>query len=124
MSLGINPTPVKAYSIPDLVQGLEFYQDKIYLSTSWGLNFSHVYVYQESSLINQGNINILGHNLPLYAIDSASLIADHKIAPMSEEVAIVDGLLYVNCESASSKYLFGRFTGGKWLYATDPTKME
>ena len=52
-------------------------------------------------------------------LDSSVLKTDLKIAPMSEEIEIVDGKLYVMCESASNKYIFGKFTGGKWCYATD-----
>lgn len=33
---GICPTPVKAYSMTDQVQGLAVNDGKIYLSTSWG----------------------------------------------------------------------------------------
>ena len=42
---------------------------------------------------------------------------------MSEEIVLVDGKTYVMCESASDKYKFGKFTGAKWCYATDLTKM-
>ena len=120
---GINPTPVKAYSMPDQVQGLSVYQGKIYLSTSWGLSFSLIYEYDQAKLSNEGNISLLGCELPLYAMDSASLTNTYKIAPMSEEMAFVDGKLYVHSESASNKYIFGKFTGGKWIYKTDLSKM-
>lgn len=122
--LGINPTPIKAYSMPDHVQGLEINDGKIYLSTSWGLSFSHILEYDESKLVLQGEKEVLGYTLPLYAMDSESLVNDYKIAPMSEEMAFVDGMLYVNCESASNKYIFGKFTGGKWMYKTNLEEMK
>ncbi len=122
--LGINPTPVKAYSLPNQVQGLEIYDEKIYLSTSYGLAFSHVLEYDLSALQYQGDKEILGYTLPLYALDGKSLLYDYKIAPMSEEIVFVDGMLYVNCESASNKYIFGKFTGGKWMYKTNLEKMR
>ena len=123
---GIDPQPNLAYSLPNQVQGMTFSPDgeRVYLSTSWGLSFSHILEYDMTTLQKQGEITVLGKTVPLYAMDSASLIQDHKIAPMSEEMAFVDGKLYVLSESASSKYIFGRLTGGKWCYATDMEKMK
>lgn len=116
---GINPVPVKAYTLPDLAQGMCFDDGKIYVSTSWGTAQSHIYQYEESQLQLQGIIALLGTELPLYAMDSAALLVDGVIAPMSEEITIVDGKLYTMCESASNKYIFGKFTSAKWCYATD-----
>ncbi len=120
---GVSAQPIKAYSLPNQVQGLTINDGKIYLSTSWGLSFSHILEYDESQLTTQQNISVVGYTLPLYVLDSQSLIKDYKIAPMSEELAFVDGKLYVHSESASNKYIFGKFTGGKWLYKTDLNKM-
>lgn len=89
------------------------------MSSSWGTAQSHIYQYDESLLQLQGNILLLGTELPLYALDRAALRRDGVIAPMSEEIAIVDGKLYTMCESASNKYIFGKFTSAKWCYATD-----
>ncbi|MBE7083526.1 MAG: hypothetical protein E7373_02845 [Clostridiales bacterium] len=121
---GINPTPVKAYSMPDQVQGLNFNNGKVYLSTSWGLSFSHILEYDLNKLSLEDEIEVLGTTLPLYAMDSASLLNDFKIPPMSEEVVFIQGKLFTSCESASSKYIFGKFTGGKWFYATDLEKFN
>ncbi len=123
---GIANQPTVAYSLPSQVQGMTFSPDgeRVYLSTSWGLSFSHILEYDMTALEKQGEITVLGKTVPLYAMDSASLVKDHKIAPMSEEMAFVDGKLYVLSESASSKYIFGRLTGGKWCYATDMEKMK
>jgi hypothetical protein len=57
-------------------------------------------------------------------MDRTSLEATYKIAPMSEELFMKDGKLYIMCESACSKYIFGNFIGGRWCYATDLTKMK
>lgn len=115
---GINPVPEKAYSMREQVQGVTFNDGKMYLSTSWGVAFSHIFVYDLEKTTSD-NLNVLGADIPVYHLDGASLIVDMKIPPMSEEIAIVDGKLYVSCESASNKYIFGKFTGGKWCYATD-----
>ena len=41
---------------------------------------------------------------------------------MAEEIAAVDGKLYTMCESATNKYIFGKFTSAKYCYATDLSK--
>ena len=33
-----------------------------------------------------------------------------------------DGKLYTMCESATNKYIFGKFTSAKYCYATDLSK--
>jgi len=123
---GIVPNPTLAYSLPAQVQGMTFSEDgeRVYLSTSWGLSFSHILEYDVQKLQKQGDMGILGSSVPLYAMDSAALIKDYRIAPMSEEMAMVDGRLYVLSESASDKYIFGRLIGGKYCYATDLEKMK
>ncbi|MBQ5362393.1 MAG: hypothetical protein IIU63_03510 [Clostridia bacterium] len=122
--LGISTTPIKAYSIPGRVQGMCFNGDRVYVSTSWSFAFSYILEYDLTRSEEQGTIEVMGTTVPLYAMDSASLIKDYKIAPMSEELAFVNGKLYVYCESACSKYLLGRLIGGKWCYATDLGKMK
>ena len=64
-------------------------------------------------------VTVSGISIPLYELDSASLIKDYKFAPMSEEIVFVDGKLYTMCESASDKYIFGNLTNAKWCYYTD-----
>ncbi len=121
---GIVPTPVCAFSLPDKVQGVCFDGDKMYLSTSYGLAFSRIYEHRPSYEDKNGTITLLGCELTLYAVDSSSLVYDYKIPPMSEEIVFLDGELYVMCESASNKYIFGKFTGGKWCYKTNLEEMK
>ena len=113
----LNPVPCEAYSLPGLVQGMCFDGETVYLSTSYGLAFSHIYAYDTSALALQGMIA----DVPLYAMDSASLTDTLKLPPMSEEIEVLDGRLYTMCESASQKYFFGKLTGGAWCYATPLT---
>lgn len=115
---GLDPVPVKAYSLPDLVQGMCFAGGKVYLSTSYAVAFSHIFVYDDAKAEAQGEIDGEKGKLPLYALDSAALVDDLKFPPMAEEIEILDGRIYTMCESASSKYVFGKLTGGKWCYAT------
>ncbi|MBQ2945059.1 MAG: hypothetical protein IJD95_00660 [Clostridia bacterium] len=121
---GIDPEPSRAYTIRDKVQGLEIANGKIYLSTSWGISHSVIYEYDESKLVNEGTVNIIGKTLPLYSLDSVSLLNEYTVAPMSEELVMLDGKLYIMCESACNKYIFGKLTDGKWCYATDLEEMK
>ena len=121
---GISANPSKVYSIRDYVQGMWVEDGKFYLSTSHGLSHSLIYVYDEANMTEEGTIKIIGRTLPLYSMDSASLVATYQIAPMSEELFMKDGKLYIMCESACSKYIFGKFISAKWCYATDLSKMK
>ncbi len=122
--LGVDATPQKAYSLPNEVQGICIDNGKMYLSTSYGLAFSHIYEHDISRLTQENNATILGVDLPVYSLTSQSLDYDYKIAPMSEEILMVDNLLYVICESASTKYIFGNLIGARWCHKTDLTKMR
>ena len=111
---GLEMLPSKAYALPDLTQGMAAKDGKIYTSQSYALAFSTIGVYDISKLQEIGEFA----DVPLYALDSASKIKDLKFPPMSEEIEFVDGKMYTMCESASSKYIFGIFTGGEWCYST------
>lgn len=120
--LGINPNLISVYSICEKVQGATIHNGKIYLSTSWGVDFSTIRIY-DLSKASKSTIDFFGKtDLPLTYIDNSCLVKDLKIAPMSEELVFVDNNLYILIESASNKYIFGKFTGGQWMYATDLEK--
>lgn len=122
--LGIDTVPKKAYSLPNKVQGLLVANNRIYLSTSFGASFSHVLEYNKSSLTEEKYDTFLGATIPVYSLDSSSLLNDYEIAPMSKEMVMVDNELYVMNESASTKYIFGNFIGARWCYKTDLSKMS
>lgn len=120
---GLKEKPIKAFSLPDLVQGMCFYNGNVFISTSYGPAFSHISVYKEENLIkNTDEYQVLGAKIPLYVLSSESMTSSKKIAPMSEEIVTRNGKLYVMCESASDKYIFGKFTSSKYCYATDIEK--
>ncbi|MBQ8340737.1 MAG: hypothetical protein IJY16_09855 [Clostridia bacterium] len=116
---GVAASATCAYSLPDQVQGMCIAEGKAYLSTSWGLSFSYIYEHDMTELSDEGTITVLGEELPLYAMDSGSLVEEYQLPPMAEEIVMLEGRLYVVGESASSKYIFGKFTEGKWCYSTD-----
>lgn len=115
---GILPEMEKAYSIPGLVQGMCLdAKGRICLSTSYATAFSHIYIYDNPR--QEGEITVLGQTVPRYVLDSSSLAVDIKLAPMAEEIVVVDGKIYTMCESATDKYIFGKFTSARYCYATD-----
>lgn len=118
---GISPKIEKAYSAPDLVQGMCFdEQGRMYISTSYASAFSHIYIYNPTSA--EDEITVLGQVVPLYVLDSSTICGDIKAPPMSEEIVITNGKLYTMCESATNKYIFGKLTSAKYCYATDVSK--
>ena len=114
---GIEREPFEVYSVTDLVQGMDTYNGRIYLSTSYGTANSHIYVYDKPE--SRKDLKIAGLSLPLYELDSSTLIKDYKYPPMAEEIVCVDERIYTMCESASDKYIFGKLTGAAKCYSTD-----
>lgn len=119
---GINPEPEMLYSLPDQVQGLNYVNGKIFCSTSWGTASSHILEYDADKVLI-GSISFMDRQLPIAYLDSSCLLHDYKIAPMSEELVFLKDKMYTMCESASNKYIFGKFTSAKWCYATDLKKL-
>jgi hypothetical protein len=115
---GVNPNPVSAYSTTGLVQGMTFTENEIVLSTSYGLATSHLYYYSTSK-ITTGAITLKDYptEIPLYYLDSTCLVDDVKAPPMSEEIIYKDGRIYTITESASNKYIFGKFMSGYHSYS-------
>lgn len=105
---------IAAYSIPDLIQGMCFSDDAIYLTSSWALGKSIVYKYSLSSLQASGSKEVCGQTVPLYLLTLSNASASYILPPMAEEIEFVDGRFYINNEAASDKYVFGKFTGANW----------
>ncbi len=122
--LSVEHTPSFVMALPDAVQGIYVDDNALYLSTSWGASFSHIYEYSLSSLVAEEEISFMGQTLPLYYLDHASAAEDHRLPPMAEEIVVLDGTLYTMCESASNKYLFGKLTSSRFCYATELVKMK
>lgn len=116
---GLSEEISKAYSIPSLVQGMCFNDGKVYLSTSYGVKFSNVYSYDVNAAEIRENQKVMGKFVELVVFDEKSLLKQTQIAPMAEEIVIVDQKAYIMCESASNKYIFGKFTSAKYCYATN-----
>ncbi len=119
---GISPTPVCAISTKMKVQGAAFTEDGIILSTSLGLSPSELQFHAISS-ISTDEITVPAeageHTLPLYYLDSSTKTHVISAPPMAEEIVVRDGRIYVMNESASAKYIFGRFLGMEAFYSIE-----
>lgn len=119
--------PTMIYSVPDLAQGMCLTPSgRICISTSYAVALSHIFVYDVSG-IDQGSmttakaseIDFISADTPLVFLDSSTLSEDVRLFPMSEELVLVGGRVYIMNESASSKYIFGKLTGGSRLYSIE-----
>ena len=117
---GISPLPTAVYSIPDDVQGATF-DDKgcIYFSASGGYSASHILAFDVAKMPRAEDITVGEARAPHYLTVAASQCAEYKNPPMSEEIVIVEGKLYVMNEYSSSKFVVGRFSGARYCYAID-----
>lgn len=108
-------TPLKIYSIPNKVQGMCITDSgKIIFSTSYGLTDSEYLVYDESGARDSG-----------LTLDGASVfILEDRIMQingpaMSEELDFSNGKVITLSESASDKYIFGKFFFANDIVALD-----
>ena len=111
---GKTTTAKLAYSIPIQIQGMCFEGNFVYLTTSWGLGKSFVYKYDLNKITQSGTKQVCGETVPLYNLTMQNMEACYTLPPMAEEIEYVDGRFYITNESASDKYVFGKYTGGRW----------
>lgn len=111
-----NPAPAVIYSLPNKVQGFCITDSgRLVLSTSYGISASHYLVYDLevdpvgdlSSLVTLAKEEMDG--VPVIYLDKESLVEDVRGPAMSEDLDYHDGLVVTVMESASNKYLFGKF---------------
>lgn len=118
--LGIaDTTPALLLSVPGQVQGFAMTQDGGFvLSSSFGLSSSILRFYNGISLDQpSASLDVNGTEVPVYFLDDDLLARVIEAAPMSEEIEVKDGRLYVLFESACQKYLFGNFMRGRSVYS-------
>ena len=116
LPFGVNQTPVAAYSATGLVQGMTFAEDKIVLSTSYGFSASHLIFYDLSKAQTE-NKAVGTYELDVTYLDSSCRVREVKAPPMSEEIVYKDGAIFIMTESASNKYIFGKFMSGRYMYS-------
>lgn len=104
-AIGDLSAPVRIYSIRDLVQGICFTPDgKVVMSTSCGLNSSGYYVYDLADATESGKIL---DGAPVYYLDKPEEKTDGPA--MAEGLDFYKGKIITLTESASNKYIFGKF---------------
>ncbi len=107
--------PDRVYSVRDKVQGICFTEDgKIVLSTSYGLADSVYYVYNESEAVDSG---LTQDGAPVYLLTKC--IKEVKGPAMSEGLDVRNGKVITLTESASDKYIYGKF-----FFANDIVELD
>lgn len=106
--------PDKVYSIRDKVQGICFKNGKIVLSTSYGLADSFYYIYNEADCVKSGETL---DGAEVYFVNNC--IKEFKGPAMAEGLEYYDGKVITMSESASNKYIFGKFFFANKIVALD-----
>ncbi|MCF0107935.1 MAG: hypothetical protein HUJ59_02890 [Bacilli bacterium] len=98
--------PLEVISICDKVQGFTVTPTgKYVLSTSYGIASSHFYIYDEACKKTTGKTMF---GAPLFVLENP--VKDMLAPPMMEDLDIYkDGTVITLTESASNKYIFGKF---------------
>ena len=110
--------PDKIYSIGDYAQGVCFTPDgKIVISTSYGLTSTVYYVYNEADATDSGNVL---DGAPVYFLGDC--IRELNGPAMGEDLDWYDGRVLTLTESASNKYIFGKFFFANDIVALDFNK--
>lgn len=98
---GWKSEPKFAISIRGLVQGFAIAGEEIFLSCSYGLPNSTIYVYTN---ILGGETKDTFEGVPLYRLDKTNLLRTLDAPCMSEGIAVKEGRLFVLFESDAQKY--------------------
>ena len=110
--------PACVYSIPDRVQGACFSENHVFLSQSHGFLPAEILAYSLDDLRQSGSKEVLGKVVPLYILTEENAAKKTKIPPMSEEMVIVDGKIYIVFEAASNRYQIGKLLGLDRIWST------
>jgi len=97
--------PLEIYSVRNKVQGFAVTDDgRFVLSTSYGLDSSHIYVYNSDCLVDA---NQTLDDAPVYYLVNHT--KDLFCPAMSEDLDVSNGKVITLTESACNKYIFGKF---------------
>ena len=100
-------TPIAVYTLRNNVQGICFTPNgKVVLSTSYGLTDTIYYVYDLGSAADSG---LTFDGAPVYYLDD--LEKEIHGPAMGEDLDYFNGRIITLTESASQKYIFGKFFG-------------
>ena len=118
-AIGDLSAPVRIYSIRDCVQGICFTPDgKVVMSTSYGLSSSGYYVYNVADATESGKTL---DGAPVYYLEKT--IGEVDGPAMAEGLDYYKGKIITLTESASNKYIFGKFFFAYDIVALDVDAM-
>lgn len=107
--------PVKIYSIRDKVQGFCItYNGTVVLSTSYGMANSKYYIYYDKDIKKTSETY---EGVELIKLDNYSKVINGPA--MSEDLEYANNRVYCLTESASNKYIFGKFFFANYIYSLD-----
>lgn len=110
--------PDKIYSIRNKVQGICFTDEgEVILSTSYGLTDSVYYIYEENKAVDSG---LTLDGAPVYFLTEVK--RQFNGPAMSEGLAEYKGQVITMTESASDKYIFGKFFFADQIVSLDLSK--
>ncbi len=120
----IDVEPEVALAVPDLAQGLEVFDDKIFISTSYGISKSRLLVF-ENVLKQTEKHQFVAENkkIPLFVLGSRQLLKTLYMPAMSEGVSIVDGRIYILFENSAKKYFYLTRTKIKNIFSLEMNKI-
>lgn len=97
-------------SVPGLVQGFAIRNGVIAISRSWGLSSSSIEFYRGMEQTGKVVMKDLYSSkvVPIYYIGEKNLIKTVAAPAFSEDLAVRDGRVIVNFESACNKYKIGK----------------
>ena len=90
----------------------------MFLSRSHGFLPAEILTYSLTDLKQSGTKMVMGNEVPLYILTEDNASKKTKIPPMSEEMVIVDGKMYILFEAASNRYQIGKLLGLDRIWAT------
>lgn len=97
--VGISPTPVMAYSIPANVTGIDFLNERIYLSTSSKTSPSKVYEFYDDAFISDGRYAVLSpdgeDNVSLYKFTTDCFSKAYTLPMGAQEFITMDARIYL-----------------------------
>lgn len=115
---GFSSSPVRAYSIPDRVQGVCATADeKLIFSTSYGLASSHILTYDTEGMQPDDYFSTSSGDVPLFILDSRTQIGNLEAPPMTEGIETHEGRIFICDESATNKYIFGKLYGAGKVFS-------
>lgn len=127
LPLGVSEIPEMALSIQSRVQGISFIDGKkLVMSASSVFQGSQLYVhdYQKALAGYEDKIVVDGREIPVYFLDSGTLLNCIEVLPKSEGITVSEYRLYMIFESASNKFKYGKLLDSEYVYSIPIEMLE